>query len=280
MNRALEAGIGVGIGLREAHIDDILRRRPKVGWFEVLADNYFASGGMAPHQLEEVQRHYPVALHCVGMSLGSPEPPDYEYLAAVKRLAQRYQALWISDHLCFSAVGNTPLHDLLPLPYTQEAIEHAALKIGQVQDFLGRRILIENVSGYLTYKHSTLSEMEFLAAVATRADCDILLDINNLYVNRQNHGEAAVGAWEQLPFERVREVHLGGFQDCGDFLLDAHDHPVADPVWQLFAEFVALKHDVPVLIEWDNDLPTLQTLLNEKRKAQRIMFSECRTDAA
>lgn len=270
----------VGIGLREAHIGDILRHRPDVAWFEVLADNYFAHGGIAPYQLEQVRQNYPLALHCVGMSLGSVDPPDYEYLATVKRLAQRYQALWISDHLCFSALGNTQFHDLLPLPYTQEAIEHTALKISRIQDFLGQRILIENVSGYLTYKHSTINEMQFLSAVAELADCNILLDINNLYVNLQNHGHERVGTLKQVPLERVHEIHLGGFQDRGEFLLDAHDHPVADPVWQLFADFIAVKPDTPVLVEWDNDLPPLQTLLDEMHKAQRIISGGYQTNAA
>ena len=258
----------VGIGLREAHVADILRDQPGIGWFEALADNYFSSGGLALRQLEAVRRDYPVALHCVGMSLGSVAPPDYDYLAVVKRLAERYQALWISDHLCFTAVGDMQMHDLLPLPFTEEAVESAALKILKVQDFLGQRILIENVSSYLTYKHSTMDEIDFLSAVSERADCHILLDLNNWYVNVRNHGHEAVGTLERLPLERVREIHLGGFQDRGDYLLDAHDHPVADPVWHVFEEFTAMCSGVPVLIEWDNQLPALQTLLDEAGKAK------------
>ncbi len=269
----------VGVGLREAHVADVLRDKPALGWFEVLADNYFAPGGVALRRLEAVCRDYPIALHCVGMSLGSVGAPDYAYLATVRRLAERYQALWISDHLCFTAVGATQMHDLLPLPYTEEAVEHVALKIRKVQDFLGRRILIENVSSYLTYKHSTLDEVDFLSAVAARADCHILLDLNNWYVNVCNHGCEITRALEGLPLERVREVHLGGFQDRGDFLLDAHDHPVTAPVWALFEEFAAKHRDVPVLIEWDNRLPPLQTLLGEADKARRIIAAAAQGSA-
>ena len=268
----------LGIGLREAHFTDILHGKPDVGWFEVLADNYFAPGGMARRQLESVRRDYPLALHCVGMSLGSVDPLDHGYLASVKRLAERYQAIRISDHLCFTAVGGTPMHDLLPLPYTEEAVVHAALKIRKAQDFLKRQILIENVSSYLTYTHSAMDELSFLNAVAERADCHILLDLNNLYVNVCNHGREVVGALDCLPLERVREVHLGGFQDRGDFLLDAHDHPVSAPVWRLFESFIArcraARYRVPVLIEWDNELPAFSVLLDEADKAWRIMTAE------
>lgn len=266
--------------MREAHVADILRDKPRVGWFEALADNYFAEGGAALRQLEAVRRDYPLALHCVGMSLGSVESPDYGYLEKVRRLNARYQALWISDHLCFTAVGNMQMHDLLPLPYTEEAVECAAAKIRETQDFLGRRILIENVSSYLTYKHSTMDEIDFLSAVSKLADCHILLDLNNWYVNVRNHGREAVGALDRLPLERVREVHLGGFQDRGDFLLDAHNHPVPDPVWRLFEEFAAKRCGVPVLIEWDNQLPAFRTLLDEAARAQRIVAASSESAAA
>ena len=261
----------VGVGLREAHVADVLRDKPALGWFEVLADNYLSPGGPALHGLEMVRRDYPLALHCVGMSLGSVGPLDYDYLASVRRLAGRFEALWISDHLCFTSVGAAPMHDLLPLPFTEEAVECVALKIREAQDFLGQRILIENVSSYLTYRHSTMDEMDFLAAVVARADCDVLLDLNNWHVNVRNHGWRVSDVFERLPLERVREVHLGGFQDCGDFLLDAHDHPVSDPVWRLFETFVARRRDVPVLIEWDNALPAFGTLLGEADKARRII---------
>ena len=267
----------VGLGLREMHVADVLRDKPDLGWFEVLTDNYFASGGIALRQLEAVRKDYPVALHCVGMSLGSVDPPDYDYLAKVRRLARRYQAMWVSDHLCFSAVGATQMHDLLPLPYTEEAVEHVALKIREVQDFLGQRILVENVSSYLSYEHSTMDEIDFLCAVVERADCDILLDLNNWYVNVCNHGYRMSRVFDRLPLGKVREVHLGGFQDCGDFLLDAHDHPVAGPVWELLREFVARHHGgIPVLVEWDNDLPPLRTLLGEVDKARRVIASALR----
>ena len=264
----------VGIGLREEHFADILRDKPPLDWLEVLADNYFSDGGIALRQLDETCQDYPIALHCVGMSLGSVEPLDYDYLTKVKHLANHYQALWISDHLCFTTVDNIQMHDLLPLPQTEEAVECVALKIRKAQDFFGQRILIENVSSYLTYEHSTLDEADFLSAVAERADCHILLDVNNCYVNACNHGYKPSAMLERMPFDRVREVHLGGFEDCGDFLLDTHGNPVSDPVWQLFEEFVAKRCDAPVLIEYDNQLPPLHILLNEADKALRIVSTE------
>ena len=270
----------VGVGLREAHFRDVLRDRPPLGWFEALADNYFAPGGIALRQLEAVRDDYPLALHCVGMSLGSTDPPDYDYLATVKRLAERFEAVRVSDHLCFTSVGGVQLHDLLPLPFTEEALECAAAKIRRVQDFLGRRILIENVSSYLTYEHSTMDEMDFLTAVAERADCHILLDLNNWHVNVRNHGARAADVFKRLPLGRVREVHLGGFRNRGDFLLDAHDHPVADPVWRLFEEFTVRRRDVPVLVEWDNELPPFRTLLDEADKARQILAAAADEAAA
>ena len=261
----------IGVGLREAHVADILRDKPRLGWFEVLADNCFAAGGAALRHLEAVRRDYPLALHCVGMSLGSVDPPDRDYLTKVRHLADCCRALRVSDHLCFTSVGGVQMHDLLPLPCTEEAVECAAAKIREVQDFLGRRILIENVSSYLAYRHSTMDEVDFLSAVSEQADCGILLDLNNWHVNACNHGLEASAMLERLPLERVGEVHLGGFQDRGDYLLDAHDHPVSDPVWRLFEEFAARRRDVPVLIEWDNQLPEFQVLLGEADQARRVL---------
>jgi uncharacterized protein (UPF0276 family) len=261
---------GTGLGLRNAHIDRVLSERPPVPWFEILADNHTAPGGLIPRQLAAVRADYPITLHCVGMSLGGTDPLDLAYLRAIKRLIQTYEPVQVSDHLCFSSHANYQYHDLLPLPYTEEVLLHVADRIQRVQDFLGVRLLVENVSSYLTYRHSTLGEAEFLAALAETADCDLLFDVNNAYVNQINHGAPAGDFLQQLPLARIREIHLAGYEDKGDYLVDAHNNRVSDPVWALFADVVQQLPDVPVLIEWDNDLPALEILLDEAACAERI----------
>lgn len=261
---------GTGLGLRSAHIARVLSERPPVPWFEILADNHTAPGGLIPRQLAAVRADYPITLHCVGMSLGGTEPLDIGYLRTIKRLIQTYEPAQVSDHLCFSSHASHQYHDLLPLPYTEEALLHVADRIQRVQDFLGLRVLVENVSSYLTYRHSTLGEAEFLAALSDTADCDLLFDVNNAYVNEINHGAAAGDFLQQLPLGRIREIHLAGYEDKGDYLIDAHNNRVSDPVWALYADVIQQLPDVPVLIEWDNDLPALEILLDEATRAERI----------
>ncbi|HAJ91927.1 MAG TPA: hypothetical protein DCO71_04810 [Gammaproteobacteria bacterium] len=261
---------GTGLGLRSAHITRVLSQQPLVPWFEILADNHTASGGLIPRQLAAVRADYPITLHCVGMSLGGTDPLDYDYLRTIKRLMQTYEPVLVSDHLCFSSHASHQYHDLLPLPYTEEALRHVTERVRRVQDFLGIRLLVENVSSYLTYRHSTLSEPEFLAALAGEADCDLLFDVNNDYVNAVNHGDPAGDFISQLPQERIREIHLAGYEDKGDYLIDAHNNRVADPVWALFSEVIRQLPDIPVLIEWDNDIPALDILLDEAAQAERI----------
>ena len=261
---------GTGLGLRSAHIDRVLTEHPPVPWFEVLADNHTAPGGLVPRQLAAVRADYPMTFHCVGMSLGGTDPLDFDYLRTVKHLMQTVEPSQVSDHLCFSKHASHQYHDLLPLPYTEEALRHVSERIRQVQDFLGVRLLVENVSGYLTYQHSTLTEPEFLAALTGAADCDLLFDVNNAWVNEVNHGTPARDFLQHLPLERIRELHLAGFEDKGAYLIDAHNNRVADPVWALFAEVIRQLPEVPVLIEWDNDLPALEVLLDEAARAERI----------
>ena len=264
---------GTGLGLRSAHIARVLSERPPVPWFEILADNHTAPGGLIPRQLAAVRADYPITLHCVGMSLGGTAPLDIAYLRSIKRLIQTYEPVQVSDHLCFSSHASHQYHDLLPLPYTEEALLHVADRIQRVQDFLGVRVLVENVSSYLTYRHSTLAEAEFLAALSEAADCDLLFDVNNAYVNEINHGAPAGDFLHHLPLERIREIHLAGYEDKGDYLIDAHNNRVSDPVWALYADVVQQLPDVPVLIEWDNDLPALEILLDEAARAERIRAS-------
>ena len=261
---------GVGVGLRMPHVRAVIQQRPKLGWFEVLADNYLAEGSLSHRGLTAVREHYPIALHSVGMSLGSTDPLDRTYLKQLRGLARRYETRWFSDHLCFVSAGGVNFHDLLPLPYTDEAVDHTASRIRQVQDFLGEQILIENVSSYLRYEHSTMTEAMFLNTVAEEADCWILLDLNNLYVSAHNHGGDVHDALDEIRCERVRQIHLGGFEDKGDYLLDAHNRPVCEAVWQLFEKLSRQHKNIPTLIEWDRDLPPFDDLLAEARRAERI----------
>ena len=261
---------GTGLGLRSDHIDRVLVEHPPVPWFEILADNHTAPGGLTPRQLAAVRSHYPITLHCVGMSLGGTDPLDLDYLHQIKQLIDSYQPMLVSDHLCFSSHASHHYHDLLPLPFTEETLQHVSERIRQVQDILGRRIVVENVSSYLTYRESVLSEYEFLAALTEQTDCMLLLDLNNAYVNEVNHDIPTSLLFEQLPLERVAEVHLAGFEDKGDYLIDAHNHRVDDAVWSLLDRLLRKLPEVPVLIEWDNDIPSLEVLLDEAARAERI----------
>lgn len=262
---------GVGVGFRAPHGDDVLRQKPAVGWFEILADNYMTDAETAHRQLTAVRENYPITLHSVGMSLGSVEPLDFDYLQGLKALTVRYESAWVSDHLCFVNVDGTYFHDLLPLPYTEEALHHTAARIRQVQDYLGQRILIENVSSYVSYRSSEMDEVEFLNGVAEEADCDILLDLNNLYVSAYNHRTDVNDLLRTVTTERVRQVHLGGFQQQDEYLVDTHSRPVSPVVWKLFADFAGCRPTMPVLIEWDNDLPDFASLLVQVRQAESIL---------
>lgn len=262
---------GAGIGLRIPHIQTILRKRPRVPWFEVLADNHFAPGGHIPAQLAAVREHYPITLHSVGLSLGSTDPLNTQYLAELRRLADGYEAAWVSEHCCFVSAGGHHVHDLLPLPYTEEAVIHMASKIRAAQDFLGRRLLIENVSSYVNFTHSTMSEAEFLAELVARADCGLLLDLNNLYVSQINLAQDAERCIDALPLNAVGEIHLGGYDDYDSHLVDAHNHAVAAPVWRLYERLLDRTGPIPTLIEWDNDLPEFEILLHEAEHAGTLL---------
>jgi uncharacterized protein (UPF0276 family) len=261
---------GTGLGLRGTHIAQVLSECPSVPWFEVLADNHTAQGGLVPRYLTAIRADYPITLHCVGMSLGGTDPLDIEYLRSIKRLIRDYEPTHMSDHLCFSSHVSHQYHDLLPFPYTEEALRHVVERIRRVQDFLGVRILVENVSSYMIYRHSTLGEAEFLAALTEMSDCDLLFDVNNAYVNEVNHGASARDYLKHLPLDRIREIHLAGYEDKGEYLIDAHNNQVAEPVWTLYKDTIHQLPQVPVLIEWDNDIPALETLLQEAARAERL----------
>jgi len=262
--------LGYGLGLRKQHYETVLAERPAVDWFEILTENYLVRGGKPLHYLDRIRGDYPMVMHGVSLSIGGCDPLDWTYLEQVKALAARVEPTWVSDHLCWTGVDGTNLHDLLPLPYTEETLRHVVERVLRVQDFLGRRLLLENVSSYLTFEASRLTEWEFLSAVATQADCLILLDINNIYVSGYNHGFDPRTYLEAIPPERVRQIHMAGHRNLGRYLIDTHDEPIAPPVWDLYRLAAERFGPVSTMIERDDRVPPLADLLAELRQVQRI----------
>ena len=262
--------LGFGLGLRVDHYDAILGSEPAIDWFEILSENYLVPGGKPLHYLDRIRTRWPLVMHGVSLSIGSTDPLDRDYLRQLRALAQRVEPAWISDHLCWTGVAGINLHDLLPLPYTEEAIDHVATRVRAVQDFLGRQILLENVSSYVRYADSQLSEWDFLAAVCERADCLILFDVNNVYVSSRNHGFDPRTYIDAVPAARVRQIHLAGHEDHGDYIIDTHDHPVVDPVWALYADALRRFGAVSTMIERDDRIPPLAELVAELDRARRV----------
>jgi uncharacterized protein (UPF0276 family) len=262
--------LGFGLGLRTDHYEAILAGHPAVDWFEVLTENYLVPGGRPLDYLMRIRERYPLAMHGVSLSIGSTAPLDREYLRQVKALAQRVQPQWISDHLCWTGIAGRNTHDLLPLPYTEEALAHVAERVRTVQDILGRRILLENVSSYVAFRDSRLTEWEFLSEIASRADCLILLDVNNIYVSAVNHEFDALEYLHAVPGERVQQIHLAGHENHGDYLVDTHDTEVPDPVWELYAAAVRRFGAVSTMIERDDHIPPLEELCAELALARAL----------
>jgi uncharacterized protein (UPF0276 family) len=269
VNRA-EHFLGFGLGLRIDHFEHILEQRPPVDWFEVISENFLVAGGKPRYYLHAIREHYPMVMHGVSLSIGSTDPLDMDYLRALKALANEVQPEWMSDHLCWTAVNGVNTHDLIPLPYTEEAITHVVERIERVQDFLGRQILMENVSSYVSFKDSCMTEWEFLNEVSRRADCLILFDINNIHVSARNHGFDPMTYIDAIDPARVRQFHLAGGTDYGDYVIDTHDREVPEPVWALYA--AALKRYGPIssMIERDANIPEFPELLAELDTARRI----------
>lgn len=259
-----------GIGLRSPHVNEILTDLPEIPWFELLADNHMVEGGLISLQLEKICKHYPVTFHSVGLSLGSIDPIDLNYLKKLKELMLQHEIAWLSEHCCFTSVNGFHSHDLLPIPYSEESLSHMVNRISQVQDFLGEQILIENVSSYMRFHETTLDEAEFISEVAKQADCLLLIDVNNIYVNHVNQGVNAEKYLSLLPLDKIQEIHLAGFDEREDYILDAHNNPVSEQVWLLYEKLIRNVPDVATLIEWDNDIPSLQCLIDESKKAELI----------
>ena len=267
-----------GVGLRAPHYREFLETRPAAGWLEAHPENYFTAGGKPLHFLEQLRTCYPLSLHGVGLSIGSTDLLNIRHLDRLKELIQRFEPALVSEHLSWGSVGGRYHNDLLPLPYTEEALEHMVTRVGQVQDYLDRQILVENVSSYLEYQLSVIPEWEFITELARRAGCGLLLDVNNLYVNACNHGFDPEIFLAAIPVERVQEIHLAGFTvntfSDGQILIDTHSRPVCEQVWALYRKAVQRFGPVPTLIEWDADLPPLPVLLAEADRADTILQEE------
>lgn len=261
---------GFGLGLRSAHYSTFLAEPQPVDWLEIISENYMVPGGKPMQMLEAIRARYPMVMHGVSLSVGAVAGPDPAYLRQLRALTERVQPLWVSDHLCWTGVHGRQMHDLLPLPYTEEALAVVARNVARVQDTLGRRLVLENVSSYIEYRDSTMGEAQFLAELCRRCDCLLLVDLNNIHVSAVNHGFDALDYLDALPPDRVQQFHLAGHSDYGDHLVDTHDHPVASPVWALYRAALRRFGPVATMIERDDRIPPLPELLAELDTARAI----------
>jgi uncharacterized protein (UPF0276 family) len=264
--------LGVGVGLRTEHYQEIFDQGQGTGvdWFEIISENFMVEGGMPLRNLGRALDRFPIVQHGVSLSIGSTDPLDWEYLKKLKALAARTKTPWVSDHLCWGGAGGVHLHDLLPLPYTEEAVKHVASRVRAVQDFLGLRFAIENVSSYMTYTSSAMTEWEFVTAVAEEADCALLLDVNNIYVSSFNHAFDPNAFVDGVPADRVVQIHLAGHTHKGTHILDTHDDHVIEPVWDLYRRALRRTGPVSTLVEWDDNFPPFAELEAEAAKARVI----------
>ena len=262
---------GIGIGLRAPHCDHILTRKPVVDWFEIIFENFMIGGGRPLRILDQILEQYRVVQHGVSMYFGSANRPDREHLRRLKSLVKRTGTPWVSDHLCWGSVDGTYTHDLLPMPYTFEAAKITAQKLRYVRDFLEVPIAVENVSSYAEYHVSEMTEWEFLNEVVERADCGILLDVNNIYVSSQNHNFNPLTYINSVPADRVAQIHIAGHSKFEKFILDTHDHPVLDPVWKLYDRAIQRAGHTATLLEWDDRIPSFQEVHDEALRADRFL---------
>jgi len=266
----MSSTLGHGIGLRPKHFAQLVSEQPAIGFVEAVSENFFARGGRAVSVLEQVRRDLPVVLHGVSLSIGTVDALDRGYLQQLRALIDRVEPALVSDHLCWGKHGGRYAHELWPLPYTEQTLTHVVSRVQQVQDQLGRQILLENVSSYVTYRASDIPEWDFISEVAERADCGILLDVNNVYVSSQNHGFDAHQYIAHMPHGRVQQIHLAGHSDQGKYLLDSHDGPVSPHVLELYRAAIARLGAVSTSVEWDDNIPDLQVLLAESQRAAAI----------
>ena len=263
--------LGFGLGLRSPHFEQIIAEKPAVDWFEIISENYFVAGGKPWHYLNKIRADYPIVMHGVSMSIGSIDPINKDYLNQLKNTIARVEPQWVSDHLCFTQVGGVNSHDLLPMPYTSEALDHLANKISQVQDYLGREMIFENVSSYLTYNDSQMSEWEFLAQLHKQTGCKFLMDVNNVYVSARNHDFNAMDYLSAIPSTAIAQIHLAGHQDFGTHIIDTHDEDVPDAVWDLYAQYAKTLNPVSTMIERDDNIGSLDDLITELEHAKALV---------
>ena len=261
---------GFGLGLRPRHYNSFLAQPQAVDWLEVISENYMVQGGKPLAMLDRIRADYPIAMHGVSMSIGSVSPIDHGYLQRLKALADRIQPMWVSDHLCWTGVHGTNLHDLFPLPYTEEALRHVAARVREVQETLGRRLVLENVSSYIDYASSEMSEWAFLTALAEEADCLLLLDVNNIYVSGMNHGFDPRDFIDGVPAHRIQQIHVAGHSNLGDVIIDTHDAPVPDEVFDLYAYACRRFGPVSTMIERDDSIPPLEDLIVELDRVRAV----------
>jgi uncharacterized protein (UPF0276 family) len=262
--------LGFGLGLRTQHYAEILEGDPSVDWFEIISENFMVPGGRPLVMLDKIRERYPIVMHGVSLSIASTAPLDLDYLKELKKLAIRAEPKWISDHLCWTGVHGVNLHDLLPVPYTREALDHVAPRVQKVQELLGRPLTIENVSSYVRYAHAEMTEWEFLTELTRRTGCQLLFDVNNVFVAAFNHGYDPLEFIQGVPVEPVVQFHLAGHSDMGTYILDTHDHPIRMEVWDLFRAAVERFGPVSTMIERDDNIPPLQELLAELDQARAI----------
>ncbi|AKT40020.1 DUF692 domain-containing protein [Chondromyces crocatus] len=263
--------LGIGVGLRRKHHEHVLTNRPQVDWFEIISENYMVPGGRPMVNLDRVLAcDYRLIQHGVSLCIGGTEPLDRDYLQRLKTLLRRTGSPWVSDHLCWTRAHGVDLHDLLPLPYTEEVIRHVATRAREVQDFLEVPLLLENVSSYMTYTASEMTEWAFVSAIVDEADCGLLLDVNNIYVSSYNHGFDPAEYVDGIPAHRVAQMHLAGHTNYGEYIIDTHSAEIIDPVWALYRRACERVGPVSTLVEWDEDIPTFDALLAEAEKARAI----------
>jgi uncharacterized protein len=263
--------LGLGLGLRSVHFEEILTRRPAVDWFEAISENFMDSGGRPRAVIREVAEHYPIVLHGVSLSIGSSDPLNLDYLERLKRLADEIRPAWVSDHLCWTGIMGLNSHDLLPMPLTEESLAHVSARVRQVQDVLGRPLILENPSSYVRFAQSTMEEPEYLRRLAEETGCGLLLDVNNVYVSCFNAGTDPAAYIHAFPCESVVQMHLAGHQQCGNHVIDTHDRPVRPEVWDLFRLAWQRTGGASTLLEWDGDIPAFDACHAELLKAKSHM---------
>ncbi len=263
--------LGLGVGLRTVHFGHILEHWPAVDWFEIISENFMDSAGRPRYVLQQIAERYPIVMHGVSLSIGSTDPLNFEYLAKLKRLAGEIKPRWISDHLCWTGVMGLNAHDLLPIPLNEETLGHVVARVRTVQDYLERRLIVENPSTYVTFAQSTISEWEFLTRLAEQTDCGLLLDVNNVYVSSVNHDFDPHEYVDNVPHERIVQCHLAGHTNCRTHLIDTHDDHVIDPVWELYRQMHRLCGGTSTLLEWDAKIPEFPVVHAEVLKARQYM---------